>query len=342
MDPSRPSPASTSLPTSLLPIPLPEAELRRLDAHFPVRAVALRDGARVGVRESGAGGIDAGEGRAGGSEAGGGKASAGEPIASTPLVCLHGIGSGSASWLGVAETLAGQARLIAWDAPGYGDSTPLPMARPRAVDYSNRLRALLDALAIDRCLLVGHSLGALMAAPTAVADGRVAALVLISPAQGYGAPGRESDQSRVRGERLAALDRLGIEEMAARRSMRLVSDDASDLARQWVHWNMAHLHDQGYRQAIELLCGGDLLADLSKLDARLPVRVACGAQDVVTPPLGCAAVARQCGVALQQLPGAGHASYVERPDLVADLFLQVLQVRQAPQGVPANPTDPLR
>ena len=46
---------------------------------------------------------------AGGSEAGGGKASAGEPIASTPLVCLHGIGSGSASWLGVAETLAGQA-----------------------------------------------------------------------------------------------------------------------------------------------------------------------------------------------------------------------------------------
>src|SRR5205809_4471238 len=41
------------------------------------------------------------------------------------LVLMHGIGSGAAGWLFQLETLKGY-RLIAWDAPGYGDSELLP------------------------------------------------------------------------------------------------------------------------------------------------------------------------------------------------------------------------
>jgi pimeloyl-ACP methyl ester carboxylesterase len=64
-----------------------------------------------------------------------------------------------------------------------------------------------------------------------------------------------------------------------------------------------------------------LLADLPPA---MPVRVACGELDVVTPPAGCAEVARRCGVALELLPAAGHASYVERPDGVARLLREAL------------------
>ena len=35
------------------------------------------------------------------------------------IVLLHGIGSGAASWLQVAQGLRQRARVIAWDAPGY-------------------------------------------------------------------------------------------------------------------------------------------------------------------------------------------------------------------------------
>ena len=47
-----------------------------------------------------------------------------ETGAGPALVLLHGIGSGSAGWLFQLETLKGY-RLIAWDAPGYGESENL-------------------------------------------------------------------------------------------------------------------------------------------------------------------------------------------------------------------------
>jgi pimeloyl-ACP methyl ester carboxylesterase len=267
----------------------PVTELARLDARFPCRTIHVNDGAVVAVRECGEG---------------------------PAIVCLHGIGSGSASWLDVASRLAPRARVIAWDAPGYGSSTPLAEPSPKAAHYAARLNELLAALGVSRCVLVGHSLGALTAAAAAQnnASGaeRIAQLTLISPARGYGL---RPEQSRgVRTERLATLTALGIAGMASQRSSRLVSDNATDLARQWVRWNMARLHEGGYRQAIELLCGEDLL---NLLPPVCPVRVLCGDADVVTPPSACEDIARACGVALESISGAGHACYVEQPEAIA-------------------------
>jgi pimeloyl-ACP methyl ester carboxylesterase len=277
---------------------LQAAELARLEARFPARSVPVQGGAVVSVRECGTG---------------------------PAIVCLHGIGSGSASWLDTALLLEGEARVIAWDAPGYGASTALAAAAPTARDYAQRLHALLDALDIRSCVLVGHSLGALMAAsaarPGSPAASRISKLLLISPAAGYGAAGRAEAQARVRAERLGTLAELGVAGMAAKRSGRLLSDHASETARQWVRWNMARLHEAGYRQAVELLCGADLLADLPPA---MPVRVACGALDVVTTPEACAEVAKQCGVPLELLPDAGHASYVEQPAAAAALLRETL------------------
>jgi pimeloyl-ACP methyl ester carboxylesterase len=289
--------SNIAAPDALSLSPVPASELARLDARFPTRNVAVGGGAVVSVRECGKG-----------------------PV----VVCLHGIGSGAASWIDTAELLASQARFIAWDAPGYGESTPLESASPSAADYAARLSALLDALDIDTCVLAGHSLGAIVAASAALRDTRIRRLVLVSPAIGYGAPSRAQARAKVRTERLAALDELdglGFAGMAARRAGRLVSDNASEHARQWVRWNMARLNDRGYRQAVELLCNADLLADLPP---SMPVRVACGALDVVTPPSACEEVARRCGVPLELVDDAGHAGYVEQPQAVATLLRESL------------------
>lgn len=276
----------------------PPSELDRLDARFPARAVAVGGGAVVSVRECGTG---------------------------PAIVCLHGIGSGAASWLDTASQLAPRARLVAWDAPGYGESTPLAAQVPTAADYAVRLGGLLDAMKIESCVLVGHSLGALTAASAARAAsplaGRIQQLILISPASGYGSPARADAGQRVRAERLDTLAQVGVAGMAVKRSGRLLSDNASELARQWMRWNMARLNEFGYRQAVELLCGGDLLADLPPA---MPVRVACGALDVITPPAGCAEVAQKCGVSLELIEGAGHASYVEQPAAVAAILRDAL------------------
>jgi len=163
----------------------PAADLQaQLERDFPQRLVASAGGQQA-LRECGAG-----------------------PV----VVLLHGIGSGAASWLQVARQLAPQARVIAWDAPGYGDSSPLESDAPKAEQYAARLAQMLDALGVEECVLVGHSLGALTALAFARSSQahRVNRLVLISPARGYGAPALGQQRQQVRQQRLDNLQRLGI------------------------------------------------------------------------------------------------------------------------------------
>ncbi|ROL74843.1 alpha/beta fold hydrolase [Pseudomonas vranovensis] len=239
------------------------------------------------------------------------------------IVLLHGIGSGAACWLQVALQLSQHARVIAWDAPGYGDSSPLANPAPQAADYARRLQQLLDALHIDDCLLVGHSLGALSAAAlTQQQPQRVRRLVLISPARGYGDPARAEQAQQVRSQRLHSLEQLGIAQMANQRSAHMLSPAASREARAWVQWNMARLLPQGYRQAIELLCGEDLLRYAA---LAVPCEVHCGAADSITRPEDCQALAKALGAAFALIAEAGHASPIEQPEAVAALLARALE-----------------
>lgn len=290
-------------------------QLADLEATFGLFNIRLADGELVSVRDTVAGDVR-------------------KPV----LVCLHGIGSGAASWLELARIFNLKHRLLAWDAPGYGESTPLPMSRPAARDYAAALRRLLHSLSIDDFVLVGHSLGALVAAALVAQQWpgcTPRALVLISPAQGYGALAREAKGAEVGQQRLAEIAMAGgIPGMAARRHGRLLAPQADARARAWVHWNMARLHEPGYTQAVEMLCGGDVLADcrhIAAVQPGLPVHVWCGAEDVVTPPASCEAVAAALDVPLQRISGAGHACYVEQPAELAAMLGQVLQ------SLPARP-----
>ncbi|WP_323121193.1 alpha/beta fold hydrolase [Burkholderia alba] len=246
-------------------------------------------------------------------EAGGGRAGT-----EYPVVLLHGIGSGAASWIGLLDTLGTARRVLAWDAPGYGASTPVSGASPGAADYAAALAAWLDALGIGRCVLVGHSLGALVAGACARrAPRRVAGLLLISPAGGYGGASDEIRAAR-RDTRLAMLAELGPRGLAEQRSANMLSAHASDAARDWVRWNMARIVPAGYAQATHLLANADLAADLAAFRGRIAVAV--GALDAITPPEACERIAAAAGVGLQVMPQAGHAGYVEAPGAYAGLI----------------------
>src|ERR1700739_3580036 len=103
------------------------------------------------------------------------------------LVLLHGIGSAAASFRHQLEALSARFRVVAWDAPGYGASTPLTIAHPDTSDYAAALDAWLGAVGIDRCHLVGQSLGTLIAARFAAEQPwRLFSLTLASVARGHG------------------------------------------------------------------------------------------------------------------------------------------------------------
>ncbi len=89
---------------------------------------------------------------------------------------------------------------------------------PDAGDYAAALDRLLAHLEVSRCILVGHSLGTLIAARFAlISPRRVAALVLISPALGYGTDKGAALPPAV-ADRLDELDRLGRRKLRCRAS----------------------------------------------------------------------------------------------------------------------------
>ena len=242
------------------------------------------------------------------------------------IVLLHGISSGSGSWAACATLLSRHARVIAWDAPGYGLSTALNHSAPSAADYAVRIHELLAALDVERCLLVGHSLGALMAcAYSGLIEHRAGGFILMSPALGYqGVRSAQADQ--VRDRRLTALKELGIEGMAQRLPDRLLSSQADAAARQVVIDNALRLRAEGYIQAVELLCGDDI-------DRYAPPKsrtlVYCGEHDIVTTPEQSAAYAQRHGLPFALVRGAGHACYVEQANEVAKILLDALRMLDA-------------
>lgn len=226
-----------------------------------------------------------------------------------PLVLLHGIGSGSASWSGQLAGLSATHRVIAWDAPGYGGSAPLPGSTPLADDYAQVLDELLDRLGVHAPVILGQSLGAIVAAAWAARPGSVLRhLLLASPARGYGSASPQTQEAKLR-ERTELLERLGVEGMATARAAALCAPGAAADAVESVRANMARVTPRGYVQGAWMLAHDDLSRHLSRIDA--PVAVLCGDLDTVTSPAACEAVALGIGAPFTLLRGVGHACYVE-------------------------------
>ena len=102
------------------------------------------------------------------------------------VLLLHGIGANSMGWRFILAGLAPDARVIAWNAPGYLMSDPFAADAPRAEDYADAAVALLDALGVAAPVrVVGSSFGSLVGAALAARHpGRVARLALLGTSRG--------------------------------------------------------------------------------------------------------------------------------------------------------------
>jgi len=104
----------------------------------------------------------------------------------TPVVLIHGLGESMYAWRHALPSLVGVGyRVIAFDNRGFGFSEK-PAHGYSTAAYARLVLALLDSLHITSAVLVGHSMGGMIAAEVALAHSdRVRGLVLIDAA-GYG------------------------------------------------------------------------------------------------------------------------------------------------------------
>jgi pyruvate dehydrogenase E2 component (dihydrolipoamide acetyltransferase) len=100
--------------------------------------------------------------------------------AGAPLVLVHGFGADLNNWMFNQTALAENHAVTAVDLPGHGGSTK-EVGSGEVAAMSAALADFLDAVAIDRAHLVGHSLGAAVALDLALTrPERVASLTLIA------------------------------------------------------------------------------------------------------------------------------------------------------------------
>ena len=95
-----------------------------------------------------------------------------------PLLFLHGTGCDASDWGLVIEKLPGKQRCIALDFRGHGQST-VPAKRFTLTDLAADVLHLTDFLGVQELVIVGHSLGGMVAMEVARSSSCVSGLVLL-------------------------------------------------------------------------------------------------------------------------------------------------------------------
>lgn len=253
-----------------------------------------------------------------------------------PIVLLHGITLAARVWGSQLAALGERHRVLALDLRGHGASEPGRdgfeggMARLAA-----DVRQVLDALQVERAVLVGHSMGGMVALQLLVdadpdwRERRVAGLALVdtsaAPTAGWPGGGRLQGPVSALGARAvllaqrfgaAAIPSADVRWWAARGAFGPDPDPVQvamtdELAEATPMTTLAHL--------LPVLARFDLADRLVEVD--LPALVVVGTHDHLTPLSHARRLAEGLPRAeLVELPRAGHMPMLERPRELARLL----------------------
>lgn len=235
-----------------------------------------------------------------------------------PLILVHGIGGHSGSWEAQFNAFSDDFRVIAWDAPGYGESEPLADCDLSVSGYAFSLVRLLTVLGAERAHMVGHSLGAIVISAAARgAHIEARSLTLLQPVLGNGMLAQE-ERERIRLARIADMKTLGAELFARERGKQILSAMTPGNRVAEAVAVMEQVPQSGYLAAWEMMCGADLH---SVLNMASPTLVVSGADDPVSPPtVGKSIAASVRGAQFRCLEKVGHYAPIEAPEILNDLI----------------------
>jgi pimeloyl-ACP methyl ester carboxylesterase len=248
----------------------------------------------------------------------------------SPLVLLHGLGGAASNWIELAPELARDHRVVAVDLPGHGGSSALPVL-PNLEPFADRVGLVLQREEAHPAVVVGHSLGCVVALRLAMRSPElVRGLVLISAA-GIGSTSRRARyalavSSLVQPGRLIAPLR---ERIARSERLRAVV---------WGNWATPDGTTVSPTATLGLLEAPALHTDTSSAAAalveedprvelervRCPAMLVWGARDPQVPVDDAFEYARRLRAPLRVVAGAGHLVIAERPAACLDAIRSFL------------------
>jgi pimeloyl-ACP methyl ester carboxylesterase len=229
-----------------------------------------------------------------------------------PLVLLHGFICDSRAWRPQIEDLPREFDVIAWDAPGCGQSSDVPEEYAMA-QFADCLAEFLDALSVSAAHIVGLSWGGTLALELyRQRPDSVLSLVLADTYAGWtGSLGEEEAAARL--ARCLAESRLPASEWIPQWVPAAFSANAPrELLDEYAEI-MSDFHPVGFR-AMSRTVTPDFRGILPQVD--VPTLLIWGADDKRSP-LSAGEMMRDeiTGARLVVIPGAGHVSNMEQPEL---------------------------
>ena len=236
------------------------------------------------------------------------------------IVLLHGIGSSSAGYRAQLAALSTTHRVIAWDAPGYGQSSPFAIGTPAATDYADALADLMSALRISRATFVGSSWGSVIATTFAARYPLATrALVLSAPnvARGH-LTGAERDVARE-----ALMRNAAAQSPEARAAVvnALLAPNAGPLVRAVVSRLRDAVTPTGWEHAVDMLFSTYTPSVVSSIQA--PISVIIGKLDRLAPMDDHARPIHEAArhSTLHVLDAIGHMPKLEAPEAFNSIVL---------------------
>jgi pimeloyl-ACP methyl ester carboxylesterase len=250
-----------------------------------------------------------------------------------PLVLLHGFGASTFSWREVQAPLATDRLVVAFDRPAFGlTERPMPPFSGGENPYTASAQveltvSLMDALGIERAILVGNSAGGTISLLTALEHPeRVAALVLVDPAV-YGGGGAPAWIRPLLA--LPQVQRVGPLFVRTIRSRGLdllntAWHDPSKITPEITEGYTRPLQAENWDRALwELTLAGQELGLAERLgELKMPVLVITGDDDRIVPTADSIRLAGEIdGAELAVIASCGHVPHEECPEA----FLEAVQ-----------------
>ena len=233
------------------------------------------------------------------------------------ILFVHGVGSTAAVWDRQVLAFAPRARCGALELRGNGAVPEPPPAAITRAGYALDAIAALDALGEERAIVVGCSLGGVVAFELArrVPD-RLAGLVLVGSFARY--PDAENYVRRI----LAAVEAAGdMETFARARTAQLGLPPERE--RETIT-QMACKSRASYEAATRATWTGDYRGDLAAI--HVPALVLVGERDEIAPRALSEEIAAGIpGARFAELAGAGHVANSDAPDAFNGRLLAFLE-----------------
>ena len=232
------------------------------------------------------------------------------------LVFLHGFNGSSKSWY-YQFIHFDTHKIVSIDAPGFGASSVHQGGMP---EFANEVEQLLEHLGITAAIVVGHSMGGMLAQLLAPRlSNKCSGLVLSCTHKGRAKPKSEPLSQEIR-QRMTDRINLNDEEFGSLRINRMLSSIPSDCIRSFLVSIAGDIRIDGINwggAAIQYLDTSPYLSTLT-----LPILIISADDDIVVKPEALGSLIASLPTAHhEEMSGVGHAPYCED----AEKFNQILE-----------------